>query len=197
MTRRMPLLVGTLVLLLASSGVAEAVPILFNVSGQIRLGSGALETFEGSFILSDPAVTLFDPTDSRGDQRDVYTVSNFALSSASYSLTGAGVIGVWWGINRDDRGIFVNRLDSFVSLTTSAGILETDLGDFPPVWVGTPGAQPESFSGLTQALGPIGGRTGQIVNLTAVRARVAEPSTLLLMCAGIAGLALRRRRISH
>jgi PEP-CTERM motif len=195
MTKRNWLLVGSLALVLTSPGVVHAEPILFTTSGHIRLGDGVTETFQGSFWLADPVVSLYDQTDSRGDELDRFAVSMFTLSSASYTLTGAGNISVWWGINRDDRGIFVNTLDSAMSLMTSAGLLETPAFVFANEWVGTPGSQPERFSGMAADIfGPNHARTGRILDISAERAQVPEPSTLLLLGAGIAGLTLRRKR---
>jgi PEP-CTERM motif len=189
----MPLLIGSLVLLLTSSGTAQADPIVYSTSGQIRFGDGAYEIFEGSFVLSDPLVSFFDTSDSRGDQRDLYTVSDFRLSSASYSLTGQGAIAVWWELNRGS-GVVVNRLDSVATLHTSAGLLDTGF-NFPH-WEGDPGTQPIRFSDFTQPIGPLGGSTAHILNMTAERtARVPEPSALFLYGVGIAGWALLRGRV--
>ena len=196
MTKRTWPLVGFLLLVLTSPGVVYAEPILFTTSGHIRLGDGAVETFHGSFWMADPVISLYDRNDSRGDQLDRYAVSMFTLSSASYTLTGAGNTFVWWGINRDDRGIFVNTLDSAMSLRTSAGLLETPAFEFTREWVGMPGIQPERFSDMpADIFGPNHARTGRILDISAERARVPEPSTLLLMGAGIAGIALRRKRV--
>ena len=194
MTKRMWLLVGSLVLVLTSPGVVRAEPIFFTTSGHIRVGDGAVETFQGSFWLADPVTSMFGRDDSRGDQQDRYSVSTFTLTSASYSLTGAGTISLWWAINRDDRGIFLNTLDSAMFLTTSLGALETDFG-FTRDWFGAPGVQPLGFSGLpADIFNTNHARTGRILDISAQRARVPEPSTLLLMGAGITGLVMRRRR---
>ena len=194
MTKRMWLLVGSLVLVLTSPGVVRAEPIFFTTSGHISIGGGAAETFQGSFWLGDPVTSMFGPDDSRGDQLDLYSVSTFTLTSASYSLTGAGTISLWWAINRDDRGIFLNTLDSAMFLTTSLGALETDFG-FTRDWFGAPGVQPLGFSGLSADIfNTSHARTGRILDISAQRARVPEPSTLLLMGAGITGLVMRRKR---
>ena len=148
MGRATSLLIGSLVLLLASSGTVQAVPIGYTTSGQIRFDGGAYETFQGSFVLSDPTVSLYDLSDSRGDQLDLYTVSDFRLSSASYSLTGHGSIGVWWDLFRGP-GVAVNSLDSAFTLFTSAGVLDTGFGNFPQ-WQGDPGIQPIRFSDFTE-----------------------------------------------
>ena len=195
MTKRMWLLVGSLVLVLTSPGVVRAEPIFFTTSGHIRVGDGAVETFQGSFWLADPVISLFGRDDSRGDQLDRYSVTTFTLTSANYSLTGAGTISLWWAINRDDRGIFLNTLDSAMFLTTSLGALETPEFGFTGDWFGGPSAQPEGFSGLAADIFNTNhARTGRILDISAQRARVPEPSTLLLMGAGIAGLAMRRKR---
>ena len=191
---RLPI-IGSLVLLLTSTVTVYAEPIAYSVTGQIRFGGGAYEDFEGSFILSDPLVSLWDSSDSRGDQRDLYTVSDFRLSSASFSIaqSGFGAIGVWWELYRG-RGVAVNGLDSAVTVNTSAGLLDTDWSF--PRWEGDPGTQPTRFSGLTERVGPPGGYS--VLNMTAetyCRPRsIPEPSALLLYGVGIGGWALLRRR---
>ncbi len=192
MGRATPLLIGSLVLLLTSSVTVHADPILYSISGQIRFGAAAYEDFQGSFVLSDPVVSLHDLSDSRGDELDRFVVSDFRLSSASYSLTGSGSIATWWELYRG-RGVAVNSLDSLVTLFTSAGVIEHGGSRFPR-WEGDPGTQPIGFSGFTEGIGPLGSRSGQILNMTAV-ARVPEPSALLLCGAGMAGFALLRRRV--
>ena len=193
MTKRTWLLSGTLVVMLISPAVVHADPVLFTASGHIRLSDGAVEAFQGSFWLSDPVISLYDADDSRGDQLDRYAVSAFSLSSASYALTGAGDMFVWWAIDRDDRGTFVNTLDSAMLLTTSAGRLETPPFVFASQWIGNPGAQPERFSGLSADIFGLDSTRARIVDMSAER--VPEPSTLLLMGAAITGLALRRKRL--
>lgn len=198
MGRATPPLIGTLVLLLTLSVTAHADPIVYNISGQIRLAAGAYESFQGSFVLSDPVVSLYGLDDSRGDQLDRYTVSDFRLSSASYSLTqtGLGGIGVWWDLYREPS-IRINGLDSAVTVHTSAGLIATDFGDFPPVWEGDPGTQPIAFSGFSESIG-LFSSSGHVLNMMAERApySVPEPSALLLYGLGMAGLALLRRRVN-
>ena len=192
MTKWTWLLIGSLVVTLMSPGVVQADPICFTTSGHIRLGDGTVEDFDGSFWLSDPVTSFYDRDDSRGDQLDRYAVSLFTLSSASYALTGAGNMFVWWVIDRDDRGTFVNTLDSAMFLNTSAGALETPPFVFAHQWVGLPGAQPERFSGLAADIFGLDQTRTRILDMSAER--VPEPSTLLLVGAAITGLALRRRR---
>jgi hypothetical protein len=190
MRKATPLLIGSLILLLTCSGKAHADPIVYSTSGQIRFGSGAIEIFHGSFVLSDPVVSLFDLSDSRGDQLDRYTVADFSLSSASHSLTGHGFVGVWWELFRG-RGVAVNRIDSAVTLHTSAGLFDTGFGDVLQ-WEGDPGSQPLRFS--TDLTG-FGARLLMTAESTGAVARVPEPSALLLYGVGIAGLALLRGRV--
>ena len=47
MGRATTLLIGSLAVLLTSAGTAQAVPIVYSTSGQIRLGNGALRGFSG------------------------------------------------------------------------------------------------------------------------------------------------------
>ena len=174
-----------LIMLLASSVAASADPITYTMSGEISFLGGAREHFVGSFDLSDPTIDLFDLSDSRGVQRDSYTVDAFALTSASYSLSGTGMFVAWWGRFGD-----FNPIDSILSIATPGQSFET-LAFSCCTWTGTPGAQP------TQIFSSVVGEFGEpyrLHNFTAAPSvGVPEPSTLLLYSLGIIGLASFRR----
>ena len=56
MGRASVLSITSLVLLLSFSEAVSADPILYSISGQIRLGTSDYEDFAGTFLLSDPVV---------------------------------------------------------------------------------------------------------------------------------------------
>ena len=175
-----------LLMVLVSSGAAYADPITYTMSGQISYLDGAREDFIGTFVLSDPAITRYDRDDSRGIQRDLYTVQSFTLTSSRYSLTGSGVFVAWWGGFAD-----FNPIDSVLTLATPAGLFGTPLFNCC-TWTGTPGTQPTRL--FTNALRSYG-EPYRLHNFTAVRSvGVPEPSTILLYGLGALGLAAFRRR---
>jgi hypothetical protein len=179
-------LIRVLVLVLASSVAAHADPITYTMSGQISYLGGVREDFVGSFELSDPTIDRFDLSDSRGVQRDWYTVQSFTLTSSSYSLTGMGVFVAWWGRFAD-----FNAIDSILSIATSGGLLETPVFDCC-TWTGALGTQPTHI--FSDTLGSFG-EPYRLHNFTAAPSiGVPEPSTLLLYGLGVVGLAAFRRR---
>jgi hypothetical protein len=189
MRERAKTLVRTLVFLLACSGAAQADPITYTITGQISFMNGDHEDFTGSFILSDPTTELFPPGDSRGNQRDTYTVTSFTLTSASYSLTGTGTFVAWWS------PFGFNALDSALFFNTSGGSLESPFLSCC-TWVGTPGAQPSLiFSNVILPTSP--SDPYRLHNFTATPAGVPEPSALLLYGIGLTGLATFRKRASR
>jgi PEP-CTERM motif len=199
MRRLRPLLIGSVVLLLISASSAHAVPILYYTSGQIQLGDGAYEDFVGSFVLSDPGVFFFEGDDSRGDEADVFTLSNFTISSASYSLSGQGSLRLWWAL--DAQPVWINTIDSLLRIDTPLGVIENWQPEAFGHWDGAPGTQPIAFSDFHAPIGTLGvyPYPGRIQSMSAVRAdavaRVPEPSALLLYGVGMAGFALLRRRV--
>lgn len=65
----------------------QAAPLQYNFIGEMRIDINEWEPATGSFVLSDPTVTIYDATDSRGNYVSLFTVTDFSLESASYSLT--------------------------------------------------------------------------------------------------------------
>ena len=125
--------IQTLVFVLASVIAASADPIGYSISGRISHLGGPEEEFLGSFVLSDPATEVFGLNDTRGDQRDLFTLSSFSLSSASHSLDGTGAFAIWWGLFRGSSN-GLNFIDSGLFFDTSGGFLESR--EFSPIRMG-------------------------------------------------------------
>ncbi len=169
---------------------AQAAPLLYQISGQIYdfyNPSAGPEDFTGSFVMSDVTFIDYysnDPTDTRGAYVTFAGLSDFTLTSASYSLTGQGAFQIAWGPNEE-----IYYANTSFDLSTSAGWGDT----YDVTWNGPMNAQPSSM--IIDRLA-INSDTSSlhISNMTAVATPL--PAAAWLFGSGLLGLVgiSRRRR---
>jgi hypothetical protein len=181
-----------LIIGMIASGI-DAEPLRYNLTGEIFLYDRVaneysdIEIFAGSMVLSDSNFVDYyssDPNDSRGEYVNYMTLSDFAISSSSYSLTQAGSDLFWvafvdgspWSLNTslsmhvvDENGL--TRYGETESVSWYGDM------DIQPLWLEFPMMSFNSNDSLV---------TYRLANIVA--SPVPLPATVWLFISGLLGL---------
>ena len=196
MSKAASVVLAALIVLLSSGRPAEAVPVLYTLSGEIQeMGGSSIWALGGSFLLSDPTITynLYDDPAGSPYIEDLarYSLLDLTLQSSVFNTAGIGSLSLK---ARD-------TVDRFFWLdVTGFGFSASSFGAEPayPLFDGSLSTpvyeQPQSISSSFFLSGVSGGARYRVTLDARRTAAVPEPATWTLIGLGLAGFIARRRR---
>ncbi|HET7216577.1 MAG TPA: PEP-CTERM sorting domain-containing protein [Vicinamibacterales bacterium] len=189
--------------LLAATTAAQADPIQYLVTGQIRdVANSTIYELTGSFLLSDPTIT-YDiygtPTtvppatpSPTAENLSEFSITNFNLQSTIFNATGGTGQLSLKALDYVDRYAWLT-FGGYQSSASAFGVEAMNVAFIGGTIYQQPAAIVFGVLGQFALVGP-SGAPRYSVNVTAERARVPEPGTLALLALGAAGFAAHRRR---